>query len=114
MGEGGAGKASSAWAVEPGGVTLHVRLTPKGGRDVIEGVEALADGRNILKARVRAAPENGRANEALIALIASTLRAPKSSVSIRAGATSRAKTVFVAGAPALYLDALAKLAPTNG
>ena len=91
-----------------------MRLTPKGGRDAVEGVETLADGRSVLKARVRAAPENGRANAALIALIAATLRIPKSAVSIRAGATSRVKTVFVAGAPALNLDALGKLAPTNG
>ena len=91
-----------------------MRLTPKGGRDAVEGVETLADGRSVLKARVRAAPENGRANAALIALIAATLRIPKSAVSIRAGATGRVKTVFVAGAPALYLDALGKLAPTNG
>lgn len=103
-----------AWAAESGGVSLYVRLTPKGGRDALEGVEALADGRSVLKARVRVAPENGRANEALIALIASALRAPKSAVSIRAGETSRVKTVFVAGDPAIYLDALAKLAPTNG
>lgn len=114
MGEEGAAKATSAWAVESGGVALYVRLTPKGGRDALEGVEALADGRSVLKARVRAAPEDGRANEALIALIASALRAKKSAISIRAGATNRVKTVFLAGAPALYLDALAKLAPTNG
>ncbi len=91
-----------------------MRLTPKGGRDALDGVETLADGRSVLKARVRAAPENGRANEALIALIAAALRVPKSAVAIRAGATSRIKTVFVAGVPAPYLDALAKLAPTHG
>ncbi|MFO1125160.1 MAG: DUF167 family protein [Methylocystis sp.] len=107
-------KRPDAWAAEPDGVALYVRLTPKGGRDALEGVEALADGRSVLKARVRAAPENGRANEALIALIASQVGAPKRAVSIRAGATSRVKTVFVAGAPALYLAALAKLAPTDG
>jgi uncharacterized protein (TIGR00251 family) len=107
-------KQRDAWAAEPDGVALYVRLTPKGGRDAIDGVETLADGRSVLKARVRAAPENGRANDALIALIASALRVPKSAVAIRAGATSRVKTVFIAGPPELYLDALAKLAPTNG
>lgn len=114
MGDRLAGDASSAWVVESAGVALYVRLTPKGGRDAVEGVETRADGRNVLKARVRAPPENGRANAALIALIAAALGAPKSAVSIRAGATSRVKTVFVAGAPAHYIDALAKLAPTNG
>lgn len=104
----------TAWAAEAGGVTLWLRLTPKGGRDALETVETLADGRAVLKARVRAAPENGRANAALIELVAKTLRAPKNAVSIASGETSRVKKLFIAGDPALYLDALAKLAPNNG
>lgn len=80
----------------------------------MEGVETLADGRRVLKARVRAAPENGRANAALIELVAGLLGVPKRAVSIRAGATGRVKQIFVAGPPAPYLDALASLAPTDG
>ena len=45
-----------------------VRLTPKGGRDAIDGIEELADGQCVLKARVRAAPSEGEANDALILL----------------------------------------------
>ena len=52
---------------------LDVRLTPRGGRDAIEGVEQLADGRAVLKARVRAAPSEGEANAALCRLIADAL-----------------------------------------
>ncbi len=106
--------SQAPWAAEPGGVVFWLRLTPKGGRDAIEGVETLADGRSVLKARVRAAPEDGRANAALIELIAKALRAPKNAVAIRSGETSRLKKIFVAGDPASYLDALARLAPTNG
>jgi uncharacterized protein YggU (UPF0235/DUF167 family) len=102
------------WTAEACGVTLWLRLTPKGGRDAIEGVETLADGRSVLKARVRAAPENGRANTALIELVAKALSAPKKAVTIRSGETSRVKKLFVAGDPAPYLDALARLAPTKG
>ena len=47
-----------------------VRLTPKGGRDAIDGIERLADGSVVLKARVRAAPSEGEANAALMRLIA--------------------------------------------
>ncbi len=100
------------WFPEAGGLALWLRLTPKGGRDALEGVETLADGRSVLKARVRAAPEDGRANAALIELIARSLRVPRSAVSIRSGETSRVKKIFIAGDPAPYLDALAKLAPT--
>ncbi|MCC3243873.1 DUF167 family protein [Methylocystis sp. WRRC1] len=102
------------WSPETGGVAVWLRLTPKGGRDAIEGVETLSDGRAVLKARVRAAPEDGRANAALIELIAKALRAPKNAVSIRSGETSRVKKIFIAGDSATYLDALAKLAPTSG
>jgi uncharacterized protein (TIGR00251 family) len=105
--------AEAPWTAEPDGVTLWLRLTPKGGRDAIDGVETLADGRVVLKARVRAAPEDGRANAALIELIAKALAAPKRAVTIRSGETSRLKKLFIAGDPAPIIDALARLAPTK-
>ena len=83
--------------VRDDGVELHVRLTPRGGRDAIDGIETLADGRKVLKARVRAVPEDGKANQALIKLIAEFCSCPSSSVSLIAGATARIKTLFIAG-----------------
>ena len=62
--------AARPWALTPGGVALAVRLTPKGGRDAIDGMQVLADGRSALMVRVRAAPANGEANTALIRLVA--------------------------------------------
>ena len=79
------------------GLRIRVRLTPRGGRDALEGIETLADGRVVLKARVRAAPEKGLANAALEALVAKALRVPKSAVSVAAGGTSRVKVVEVSG-----------------
>ena len=54
-----------AWQAVPDGVVVTVRLTPKGGRDALEGAERMADGRLVLKARVRAAAHEGAANDAL-------------------------------------------------
>lgn len=85
---------------ESGGVRLRVRLTPRGGRDALEGIEMLADGRAVLKARVRAAPEKGEANAALEQLLAKAFRLPKSAVSVATGATSRMKVVRISGDPA--------------
>jgi uncharacterized protein YggU (UPF0235/DUF167 family) len=79
------------------GVCLYVRLTPRGGRDAIDGVAVLADGRAVLKVRVRAAPEKGAANSALEALIAKHLGVPRSVVSVIIGASSRLKTVRIVG-----------------
>ena len=106
--------ATGPWRAEADGIALWLRLTPKGGKDAVDGVETLSDGRRVIKARVRAAPENGKANAALIELVARLLRAPKSAVSIRSGETARIKQIFIAGAPAAYLDALQSLAPTDG
>jgi uncharacterized protein YggU (UPF0235/DUF167 family) len=82
------------------GIDLFVRLTPKAALDRLEGIETLADGRSHLKARVRAVPENGAANQALERLLAKALGVSASAVSIVAGGTARLKTVRIAGDPA--------------
>lgn len=84
----------------PEGLRVHVRLTPRGGCDALEGIATLADGRVVLRARVRAAPEKGQANLALEALVAKSLRVPKSAVSVVAGGTGRVKVVEVSGSSA--------------
>ena len=79
------------------GVALDVRLTPRGGRDAIEGVERLSDGRAVLKARVRAAPFEGAANDALVRLIAKALGLAPRQVELAAGATARVKRLHISG-----------------
>ena len=88
---------------------IAVRLTPKGGRDAIDGVEQLADGRSVLKARVRAAPSEGEANAALIRLLAHSLDVTPRNVDLVAGATARLKRVKVAGDSSALAAALARL-----
>jgi uncharacterized protein (TIGR00251 family) len=78
-------------------VTLFVRLTPKSAKDAIEGVETSDDGRARLKIRVRAVPENGKANAALIKLVAKGLEVATRDVSIAAGAASRLKQGRISG-----------------
>jgi uncharacterized protein YggU (UPF0235/DUF167 family) len=92
-----------------GGVSLAVRLTPKGGRDAIDGIEQLADGRAVLKARVRAAPSEGEANDALVRLIAKRLSVPPRDVALSAGATARVKRLVIAGDAARLIAALEQI-----
>ena len=99
-----------AWSAAPDGVVVTVRLTPKGGRDAIDGVETLADGRAVLKARVRAAPSEGEANAALGRVLAKALGVPPRDVVIVGGATSRIKRVKVSGDAAALSAALEKIA----
>lgn len=88
---------SQPWSAIAGGLRLTVRLTPRGGRDAIDGIETLSDGRPVLKVRVRVAPSEGEANAALIALLARELDVPRSAVTLVAGATARLKTLSVSG-----------------
>ncbi|MFN3537303.1 MAG: DUF167 family protein [Brevundimonas sp.] len=74
---------------------LTVRLTPRGDADRIDGWDQDAEGRPLLRARVRAAPTEGEANTALIALIARALRIPKSDVMIARGASARVKAIEI-------------------
>lgn len=101
------------WIAGAGAVTLTVRLTPKGGRDAIDGVETLADGRAVLKVRVRAAPSDGEANDALCRLIARALGVPPRDVSLSTGATSRIKRLTVAGEALALITALEKIAASR-
>jgi uncharacterized protein len=85
------------WAVSADGVVVTVRLTAKGGRDAIEGIAYLADGRTALKVRVRAAPSNGEANKALTRLMARTLEMAPGNVELVGGSTSRVKRLLIRG-----------------
>ena len=102
---------SSAWQITLTGLRISVRLTPKGGRDSLDGISALADGRNVVKARVRAAPENGEANTALLQLVTKVLGVATSDAVLTAGHTARLKVIDIKGdGPALAarLDAALK------
>ena len=59
-----------------------------------------------LKVSVTAAPERGKANAALLTLLAKTWRLPKSALTLAVGATDRRKTVHVAGDPDGILQTL--------
>ena len=83
-----------------GGLRLAVRLQPRAGKTGLGGLAALADGGVALKARVTAVPEEGKANAALIALLAKTWRLPKGAFEIVIGRSDRNKTLLIAGDPA--------------
>jgi len=78
-------------------VRFRLRLTPKGGRDALEGWAADASGKMYLKARVSAPPEDGKANASLTALLARELDVAKSAIRIVSGETSRLKRIEIAG-----------------
>lgn len=98
------------WRISTAGVSIALRVTPRGGRDGVDGIEQLSDGRSVLKVRVRAIADGGEANRAVLVLLAKSLGVPKASVSLLSGATSRLKQVAIAGDPARLTEALRELA----
>jgi hypothetical protein len=97
------------WTAVADGIVVVVRLTPKGGRDSIEGIEQLADGKFVLKARVRATPSEGEANDALMRLFANALDVAPRQVSLIAGATARIKRLKIEGDGVALRAALERL-----
>lgn len=98
------------WRTSTTGVSTVLRVTPRGGRDSVDGIEQLSDGRSVLKVRVRAIADGGEANRAVLVLLAKSLGVPKASVSLLSGAASRLKQVAVDSDPARLTEALRELA----
>ena len=79
------------------GLRLVVRVTPKSGHDALDGVAADANGKPVLKARVAATAEGGKANASLVALLAEEFGVAKSAVTIVRGTTARLKQITIQG-----------------
>lgn len=84
----------------PHGIELAVKVTPKAGRDRIEGVVVDAAGAAWLAVKVAAPAQGGKANRAVLALLAARLGVAASTLELVAGAGARWKRVAVAGDPA--------------
>jgi uncharacterized protein (TIGR00251 family) len=88
------------------GVTLRIRLRPGASRNAVLGRSVLANGDAVVAAAVSAPPEGGKANAALIQLLAKSWRQPKTGLTIIGGATSRTKLLHIAGSPAALMASL--------
>ena len=105
--------AGLPWTAAADGLQVDVRLTPKSGKDAIEGIERRPDGRAVLKVRVRAAPFEGAANTALLHVLADALDTAPGRVKLIAGATARVKRVAVGGNPQHLIARLERIVKVN-
>lgn len=94
------------FALVAGGVCVRLRVTPRARRNAIEGLVADAEGGVRFKVVVNAAAEDGRANLAVLELLARKWRLPRSSLTVKIGASDRRKTVAIAGDPDQLMAAL--------
>lgn len=88
------------WRAVADGLELFLRVTPNAGTNRIESVESRDDGSVVLRVRVSAPPDKGKANKAVIALLAERISVAKSSISVKSGETARLKVLHIAGGPA--------------
>ncbi len=94
----GSGRASGTpFSLAEDGVRVALRVSPRAAGNRIEGIAPDAGGKAVLKIAVTAPPEGGKANQAVITLLAKTWRVPKQSLRITAGAAARRKVLHVAG-----------------
>lgn len=98
------------WRMIDGEIALLVRAQPRAGRDAVERIEILADGRAALRIRLKAAPVDGEANAALRRFLAKSLGLRQNEIEIAAGETARLKSLRL---PAACASALAALAATS-
>lgn len=91
------------------GILLALRVTSNASADRIEGTELRDDGTAVLRVRVTAVPDKGKANAAVIALIAKAASIPKSAITLVSGDTARQKTLRLSGDPESLAAALARL-----
>ena len=93
------------------GATLAVKVTPKSGKDQVSGRMVAEDGSAEVCVRVTAPPDKGKANKAVVKLLAKELGVPKSSVSVARGETSHHKLLQL-DCPQAQVDSWAAALPT--
>ena len=94
--------AASPFALAADGVRIALRVTPGAPRDAIAGLKPDADGGVALCVKVTAAPEDGKANAAVVKFLARTWRKKQGDLEVISGASARRKQVLLRGpGPAL-------------
>ena len=99
----------TCWRAVGAGIRLKLKVQPKARRNALDGTMPDAEGGTVLKLAVTAPPEDGKANQAVIALLAAELGVAKAAISVVAGATDRRKLVEIRGNPAALGAALEAL-----
>lgn len=85
---------------------LRLKVAPKARRNAVGGWLDEPDGSKSLKVAVTAAPEDGKANAAVVALLAREWGVAKSAISVVSGATDRRKIVDIRGQSAELMQTI--------
>lgn len=91
------------------GIKLRLKVTPGASRSKMGAIEEVAENTYALKVLVTVVPEGGKANKAVIELLAKAIGVPKSSIEVSHGITSRLKTITIKGNPDELIPKLDKV-----
>ncbi|MDB5366309.1 MAG: hypothetical protein JWM77_2236 [Rhodospirillales bacterium] len=95
------------WKATATGLRLELQARPGRPSTKPSGLKNLADGGVALAVDVAAPPENGKANDELVAVLARLLGVPRSAIRIATGAGVRRKSLQIDGDPAVLAQRLA-------
>jgi len=93
-------------ATRDGAIQFAIRVSPRSSRQAVEGIVKDADGAKLLKIAVNAPPDDGKANQAVLALLARTIGIARSRLSLVSGATARKKVIKLDAVDAALLTRL--------
>lgn len=102
----GAPAGTAPWRPVTDGLSVAIRVTPRAGRDAVTGIEMRPDGRCVLLVKLRAAPADNAANDAVIALFSDVCDVPRRNIRIASGLSARLKTLALTGDSAALARAL--------
>jgi uncharacterized protein len=88
------------------GVRVALKVTPRAASSGVQGIEVDGEGRGSLAVRVNAPPEAGKANAALIKLLAKRWHVPQRDLELISGASGRRKVLQIYGSPAALIARL--------
>ncbi|MGE4430560.1 MAG: DUF167 domain-containing protein [Sphingobium sp.] len=89
--------AGNFWRIDGDDLLIAVRLTPRSAKEGAGGLWRDSGGAVWLQAQVRAVPEKGKANDALIRLLAKQLHIPAKDIVVDSGGSSRLKRLRLIG-----------------
>lgn len=102
------------WRPVSDGVVLEVRVIPKASANAVQGLHESSDGVLSLKVKVRAQPEQGKANAGVIEVLSKALKVPKSRFEVVSGSTQPRKSLLIRGEASDITKKLEKLLADQG
>jgi len=99
--------------VHSDGLTFAIKVSPKSKKNYISNIFLDQKNQSVLKIYITAPPEDGKANDAIVKLLAKTWKLKKNQIKIIFGLKDKNKIIIIEGNPKNLLEYLGKLIKFN-